>query len=210
MALNKIAIFLRKDKRVNRFREVILSTFQSPDVSEMILCSGFFQEDKHFKASKDFKNIGPSNQKTIKLVGIYNYSWRRSYNNFHQGIIAQNSPSHLTALRYRISGMRWHAKVMIGKQQNTPIIATIGSSNMTGRAFGINRIFNYESDVIIWDDSIQSINEAIDKSIETNPDNNGEVIISNYDPDDWRNGSLSLNEKVTTLEEEIFRRATLE
>jgi len=43
MALNKIAIFLRRDWKINRFREVIISTFDSPDVSEMVLCSGFFK-----------------------------------------------------------------------------------------------------------------------------------------------------------------------
>jgi len=42
MSLTKVAIFLRKDWKVNRFRDVIISTFNSSDVSEMILCSGFF------------------------------------------------------------------------------------------------------------------------------------------------------------------------
>jgi HKD family nuclease len=179
----------------------------SPDISEMILCSGFFQQNKKFSAGDDFNNINLNNKKTIKLVGVYNYLWKSSYDNFHNSIIS-NNPSFLNVEKYRIPSMGWHAKVMIGKQNESPVIATIGSSNITGRAFGISNKFNYESDVVIWDESVKNINKIIDESFDDNVQNSGEVIISNY-ADDWRNGNLSLNEKVLELEKEIFKVAKL-
>lgn len=38
---------LRKDWKVNRFRDAIISTFNSSDLKKMILCSEFFQENKY-------------------------------------------------------------------------------------------------------------------------------------------------------------------
>ena len=209
MPLTKVAIFLRKDWKVNRFRDAIISTFNSSDISEMILCSGFFQENKYFNASNDFKGICTHNKKTLKLVGVYDYKWRTVYYAFHDNVIKNNCSSCLNVQKYRIPGMRWHAKIMIGKKGNTPVIATIGSSNITGRAFGLSKNYNYESDVIFWDDSIDSIRQAITQSIEGNMENSDEVFISNYDENDWRNGRQSLENKIAQLEKDIFDVARL-
>lgn len=204
MSLNKIAVFLRKDWKVNRFRDVIISTFNSSDISEMILCSGFFQENKYFNASDDFKNICIHNAKTLRLVGVYDYRWRISYFDFHDNVIKNNCSSCLSVHKYRIPGMRWHAKIMIGKKDKIPVIATIGSSNITGRAFGLSKNYNYESDVVFWDDSINGINELVTLSIEKNMNNADEIFISNYDENDWRNGQQPLAQKILQLEKDIF------
>ncbi len=115
----------------------------------------------------------------------------------------------LNIQKYRIPGMRWHAKIMIGKKNDSAVIATIGSSNITGRAFGLSKNYNYESDVVFWDDSIDSIKQAITRSIEGNMQNSDEVFISNYDEDDWRNGRQSLDKKIAQLEKDIFDVAKL-
>ena len=209
MPLTKVAVFLRKDWKINRFRDAILSTFYSSDISEMILCSGFFQENKYFNASNDFKGISAHNKKTLKLVGVYDYKWKTSYYDFCDNVIKNNCSSYLNVQKYRIPGMRWHAKIMIGKRNSIPVIATIGSSNMTGRAFGVSKNYNYESDVLFWDDSIDSIREAVTQSIEKNIENSDEVFISNYDEDDWRNGKISLENKIIQLEKDIFNIAKL-
>ncbi|WP_178861770.1 phospholipase D-like domain-containing protein [Thiomicrorhabdus cannonii] len=210
MALNKIAIFLRKNWTINRFRDAIITTFESPDVSEMILCSGFFQENKHYMASNDFKNICGKNKKTLKVVGLYSYNWRGDFDAFCQGVVNNNCPACLTVKKFRVPGMKWHAKIMVGKKNNQPVIASIGSSNITRRAFGKNMNFNYESDVIIWDDSINSISERLNELFQASLDQSDEVVISEYDPEDWRNGNLTLVEKVKKLEQDIFENAQLE
>jgi len=204
MAINKIAIFLRKNWKVNRFRNAIKTTFYSKDITEMILCSGFFQENQYFEASESFKSK-KCNLKTLKLVGIYSYTWKTQFNDFKNNIILKNCPSCLTVIKYKIPGMKWHAKIMIGKINNNPVIATIGSSNITGRAFGIQKNFNYESDIILWDESIDSINKQMNNEIEEFIDNSDEVIISDYSEDDWRNGTESLNDKIKQLENDIFK-----
>jgi len=204
MALNKIAVFLRKDWKINRFRNAIQATFYSNDITEMILCSGFFQENQYFEASESFKTQ-QCNLKILKLIGIYNYSWKTQFDNFKNNIVHKNCPCCLTVKKYKIPGMKWHAKIMIGKINDNPVIATIGSSNITGRAFGIQKNFNYESDVILWDESIGSINKQINISIEEFIDRADEVIISDYSENDWRNGKQSLDEKIKQLENDIFK-----
>ncbi|MEJ2437784.1 MAG: hypothetical protein P8Y35_07355 [Sulfurovaceae bacterium] len=207
MALNKIAVFLRKDWKVNRFRSAIQSAFCSDDITEMILCSGFFQEDTHFKASNSFKKTVctyPPNIKTLKLVGIYSYTWKTKFDDFANNLILNNCPMCLNVKKYRVPGMKFHAKMMIGKIKNEPVIATIGSSNITGRAFGIQKNFNYESDVILWDESVGSINTIMNSSIEEFINQSDEVIVSDYSENDWRNGQQTLNDKIKQLEEDIF------
>jgi phosphatidylserine/phosphatidylglycerophosphate/cardiolipin synthase-like enzyme len=212
MGLNKIAIFLRKTWQINRFREVIISTFRCPLVSEMILCSGFFEERDYFQASSDFRYNcnGGQNLKILKLVGIYNYTWTSSYAQFYCNVRNNNCTCCVRVEKYRIPGTHWHAKIMIGKENNgRPIVAIIGSSNITRRAFGIHRKFNFESDVIFWDDTIDDIRRFINNSLE-NRESRYEVIVSDYNQEDRRNYSLSLDEKILKLERDIFEIARRE
>jgi HKD family nuclease len=50
----------------------------------------------------------------------------------------------------RIPRMGWHAKVFLAKSAGNPVLAVIGSSNITRRAFGEFPQFNYECDVVMW------------------------------------------------------------
>ncbi|HOD27574.1 MAG TPA: phospholipase D family protein [Syntrophales bacterium] len=47
----------------------------------------------------------------------------------------------------------WHAKIAIRTNNHHPVAALVGSSNLTGPAYGIRRNWNYEADVLIWMDA---------------------------------------------------------
>jgi hypothetical protein len=46
---------------------------------------------------------------------------------------------------------RWHAKVALAVVSGSPVAGIVGSSNLTGPAYGVDRrVFNNETDVVLW------------------------------------------------------------
>lgn len=209
MSLNKVTIFLRKEERINYFRSIILNVFNSDSIDEIIICSGFFQEPSNgeFSASEDLiRNISNYNQKKIKIVGVHNNQWIKKFDIFCSKL-KQNK---FIINKFKIKNTKWHAKIMIAKKNGIPILTIIGSSNITRPAFHNSSPFNYESDVLFWDDKNDDTKNIIQETFSENSQNGFDIISSDYNPNDKLNNNKNLVDKIKKLEEDIFNIATEE
>ncbi len=205
--MKRVAIFLRKTGSVNRFRAAILGALRTDLVDNALLCSGFFQDDGKYSAGADFDLISHRKGNPLKLttLGLYSYSWRAQYSTFFNQLQAQNKCPSFSAIQMRIPSMGWHAKVFLAKQAKVPLVGIIGSSNITRRAFGLDKDFNYECDVVFWDETVPDIDRAMSAAI-GDSDNISDVIVTNYDANHPANRQL-LQDRLSSLEFEILARA---
>jgi hypothetical protein len=155
-----IRLILRTKVRPNLFSKILIDTACSNIGDEILICSGFFQEDGKYPALgqdgfvSKFKNAN----KKIITIGIHNNSWRSRYINFVNTFRKAGIP-----IRGLIKkGFHWHAKVYLLYLNSIPIFGIIGSSNITRPAFDDTSPFNIEADVILWNDDI-TINNIIEK-----------------------------------------------
>ena len=81
-----------------------------------------------------------------------------------------------------------------------PILGIIGSSNMTRPAFSSGGTFNYEADVVMWDDSIRGLDGIMSSVIEGNENPFG-LIVTDYDPD--KNKGVSIADRLNGIIGEI-------
>ena len=205
--MRRVAIFLRKTGSINKFREAILRTLRTDLIDNALICSGFFQDDTKYSAGADFDIV--SHRKctplSVTTLGLYSYSWKAQYSSFFSQLKSQNSCDCFSASQKRINGMGWHAKVFLAKQGNTPLVGIIGSSNITRRAFGISENFNYECDVVMWEETVCEIDNAINAAI-GGFDDASDVILTNYDSDHGVNRQ-PLHKRLLLLEAEILASA---
>lgn len=171
-----LLIILRKQLKPNRFNELLINSIDSGEGDNAIICSGFFQE-KIFSASLNTGLCCALKKNKVKLttIGVYNNIWLPQYKLFRDRI---------KKFGYSISAMqsrnnKWHAKIFILKKGNEPIFGIIGSSNMTSRAFGIGKDFNFEADVVLWDTTFTKINTLCEQQQENNDDFN-DIIYADY------------------------------
>jgi hypothetical protein len=205
--MHRVAIFLRNTGSVNKFRRAILNTLRVNSVDEALICSGFFQDDGKYSAGDDFDLISHRSCSPLKVttLGLYSYSWKHQYSTFFAKLKAANACGCFIAAQKRIPSMGWHAKVFIAKQAATPVVGIIGSSNITRRAFAELTDFNYECDVVIWEEGIPEIEGAINGAIGDVGDIS-DVIVTNYD-ESHRANKRSLRERLTALEAEILEKS---
>lgn len=194
-----ITIFLRHTEKNNYFRRVILKTIASKIGDEAILCSGFFQElfkESEYQVTLDGNLSTLLTQSNIRLttIGIHNSNWMKSYKNFVNNL-KNDGVSHITS--YYVSGFKFHAKIYIYKKENNPLLGIIGSSNMTRNAFGLSSPFNYEADVVLWDDSCEEINELMLKITKGKSDPY-DCIKMQYIPED--NQGITILDRLRELE----------
>lgn len=95
--------------------------------------------------------------------------------------------------------------MFLAKQGNTPLVGIIGSSNITRRAFGLDKDFNYECDVVFWDETVPDIDRAMSVAI-GDPGDVSDVIVTNYD-DSHPANRQSLQARLLLLEAEILAKA---
>lgn len=205
--MRRVAVFLRKTGSVNKFRAAILGTLRTDLVDNALLCSGFFQDDAKYSAGADFDLISHRKCNPLKVttLGLYSYSWKAQYATFFKQLQTQNKCPCFSAVQMRIPNMGWHAKVFLAKQGNVPLVGIIGSSNITRRAFGLDKDFNYECDVVFWDESIPKIDRAITIAIGDVGDVS-DVIVTNYD-DNHPANQQPLQSRLSTLEAAILAKA---
>lgn len=204
LKLEKVAIILRKSKAENRFREIILQSFQSNAFSALTICSGFFQERGTYFASSCFAARPPKwpCRKQVTTVGVYNGIWKRDFDSFAVGLgsIACSCGKSLPVTKRRVRGYHWHAKVFIASDANGPQLGVIGSSNITSRAFGIAKAWNFEADAVLWNEAHPGASKVIDAALAVDQDSDpGAIIVSVYDRNDPRNRGLSLQERLGQL-----------
>jgi phosphatidylserine/phosphatidylglycerophosphate/cardiolipin synthase-like enzyme len=208
--MNDIALILRKESFRNIFRQVVLDSFKLGNTGSILLCSGFFQERGTFSASKEILQSINGNlcRAKITIVGYYGYLWTNDFNNFCLNLSTNTCPPIVVEKR-RSRHLAWHSKVFIvNNNDDIPVLAIIGSSNMTSRAFGINHKFNYESDVILWNLSNSSINEIIINRM-SGSDYESEIIFSKYDETSRFNQGMQLSAKIKSLENEIIQNSEI-
>lgn len=205
--MKRIAIFLRKTGSTNKFRRTVLGALRADIVDEALLCSGFFQDDAKYSTGADFDLIAHRSCTPLKLttLGLYSYSWKAQYSTFFSQIQSANSCACFTAVQKRIPSMGWHAKVFLAKAAGRPVVGIIGSSNITRRAFGELKDFNYECDVVMWEESISTIDAVVNAAI-GDPGDVSDVIVTNYD-DNHRSNRMPLQNRLLDLEAEIMSRA---
>lgn len=205
--MRRVAIFLRKTGSLNKFRAAILGALRTDLVDNALLCSGFFQDDGKYSAGADFDLTFHRSCSPLKItaLGLYSYSWKAQYSNFFAQLQAQNACVCFSAVQKRIPSMGWHAKVFLAKRGNTPLVGIIGSSNITRRAFGLDKDFNYECDVVFWDESVPDIDRAMSAAI-GDPGDVSDVIVTNYDENHPANRQ-PLQTRLLSLEAEILAKA---
>lgn len=196
-----IAIVLRTDGKRNVFRDTIISTLQSGHIDDALLCSGFFQDNfkgSAYKASSEeaLSNVCVSSGVTLTTIGIHNSTWKPAYVNFRDNMKAAGAN---VRCLYK-SGMRWHAKVFIGRKNGVPNIGIVGSSNMTRNAFSTGSKFNNECDVFMWDRKSQISAVAAEMA-----DRLGEQIVVRAPYVPRMNGGRSLPEMLAAIYSEVLK-----
>ena len=197
-----LVIILRKHPNVNRFRDLMIDVISSGLGNNALLCSGFFQEDFHghnYRASQErnFAQVLRSNKIELTTVGVHNWSWKQSYKNFRNNLVAAGVK---ISAKY-MNGLRWHAKVFILSRDDNPIFGIVGSSNITRRAFSTVSDFNYECDTVIWPDSEKEIVGIVEEYLGTIEDPY-EVIRAPYDVE--QNRQLTVQDRLTAIKSEIL------
>lgn len=149
-----LMIFLRKDKQTSYFRDALLEITNIPGATRLVLCSGYFSEIKKFSiAGELLKGTRIRNLEVMAIGGMFQYSKQlQSFTDF----IVKLRANHVQVNPFKAINNRWHAKVAIVLNQNTPLAGIIGSSNLTRPAFGIGAIpiFNHEADVLLLTNQI--------------------------------------------------------
>lgn len=197
-----IAIILRNQLPINRFRDLFIGSIKTGAGDNALLCSGFFQENFRgsvYQASVE-RNFGVEVAKSkieLNTVGVHNGSWKQSYRDFRDNMKVLGANINC----YYKNGLKWHAKVFILSKKDEPVFGIIGSSNITRTAFGSINDFNYECDVMIWPDSNKNISKWFDDQMAGN-NFSYEVIRAPYDPD--MNNGISVQDRLQKLKNEIL------
>ena len=201
--MNSIAFFLRNELAENKFSSSVIAALNTPEIDSAILCSGFFQEDLSYSvsAAKISKISRCRHPLELTTVGYYK-GGKASYAAFIAGVATHCCPSFVKHTPLRLPGDKWHAKVFIGKSQGKPVIAAIGSSNLTRRAFDTFKNFNYECDVLFWDENNLAVSKAVAQALGEAPDERMSVIVARVDETHPIN-RVSVSDKLKQLEKEI-------
>lgn len=180
-----IAIFLRTEQSVNNFRKCILSVIEDKEIDYVLLTYPYIQENKPYDW-KDSNGITTRHQSKYSILdnGLRrsilsrnnfeidtissrsNRDWREAYENFVRKL-KRNIYNSKNNIEFRAffgdkDTSKLHAKIMIGykiiNENYIPVILMLGSSNLTKPAFEKGLDFNYESDIILWDDEEYNLN----------------------------------------------------
>ena len=205
--MNNVAFFLRSKLTENRFSSSVLGALNSSVVDSALLGSGFFQEDRSYSVSaKMFSRISRCrNPLELTTVGYY-MGGKASYASFVNGIAAHCCKACVRHTPLRLRGDKWHAKIFIGKSQGRPIVAAIGSSNLTRRAFDTLKNFNYECDALFWDGSNSEIASSMAAVLGESAEDTMSVVVAKVDEHHPVN-RVPLSERLKDLEREIRNRS---
>lgn len=147
-----VRITLRSRKDFSPFREMLKRLIEAPEGDSLILCSGYIWEPvTGYKVSDDelldTLQRGCSQGEITTIAGKLDEDWIEYYKNF----VRRLKNANLKVTPYFAPKRNWHAKIAIRLKECKPIAAIVGSSNLTGPAYGENRrTWNFEGDVLIW------------------------------------------------------------
>ncbi len=164
-------ITLRDSSDKSYFKEIMLEIFNKFMIDEVLICSGYYQEEKPYKDNKGITHVNNykvtkdansnhenlitqlSKVEKITTVGIKGNSgseWDTSYKNFVDSL--RNNLGTNIVDAYADKSGSWHAKEMIMLYKEHAVAGIIGSSNFTKAAYGSfpNQNYNIEADTIIY------------------------------------------------------------
>ena len=167
-----VRVTLRTGKDFSPFREMLHRLIKLSEGDDLILCSGYIWEPQ--TGSSNFKynilddelldalKIGCQGKEITTIAGKLDERWLDYYKNF----VKRLKQAGFRVKPYFAPKRNWHAKIAIRLSQGKPIAAIIGSSNLTGPAYGENRYsWNFESDVLIWENS-QKLNGIFNETFQ--------------------------------------------
>lgn len=154
--INMITISLRTDANLSYFRRNLLKILDYPNFTKVIISSGYFQEDLYYYnilndgiLSSILGNPNYGKIEYIIIAGKFNKPsdpWKSGFDNFLRNL-------RLNGVNFRAYTERrgkWHAKIVIGIEQNKPKALLLGSSNLTRPAFNeLYANFNVEADILL-------------------------------------------------------------
>ncbi len=170
--------------------------------TKALICSGFFQElfkNGPYRASveQNLSTLLKTQSIELTTVGIHNNNWMPSYKNFRNSL----KKAGVNVRAMYAPSFHWHAKIFILRKIDNPILAIIGSSNITRNAFSDSTPYNYEADVIIWRSAVKPLTKLIKGIVAEINDDPHEVIVADYDPK--KNNDLSIGDKLKRLDTEM-------
>jgi phosphatidylserine/phosphatidylglycerophosphate/cardiolipin synthase-like enzyme len=157
-----IQIILRQDASTSYFKRYFLALVQHTSLTELLICSGYFQEDLWgYSVLADdllYAIQNHANKSKIKLIvvggkfqsrsGVID-QWEVAYHKF----VYKVQQAGISYDAYLAKKNNWHAKIAIARGQKKFIGAIVGSSNLTRPAFEENyNKFNFECDVVLFPD----------------------------------------------------------
>ncbi|AZC26285.1 hypothetical protein C4K39_4638 [Pseudomonas sessilinigenes] len=214
-------ILLRNSKRLSYFKRYLLRMLKFEAVNEVVLCSGYFQEDlwgysvldddvlQALKSKADnekFKiNFIAGKFKVDKKTQQVDSEdvWFPSYKNFLKRLNAEG----VGFEAYIAKDKNWHAKVALFLINGVPIAGIVGSSNMTRPAVSeTDTFFNFECDVVIWVGKYQ-LNKVFGGLADPVPDDPFSPIIAQVNP---RYPQPKEDERLMAIYNEVMKLEDLE
>ncbi|WP_426349381.1 hypothetical protein ACPWSR_16825 [Alloiococcus sp. CFN-8] len=207
-----VAIFLRAQKEPNNFKNVLSYIIEDDNLEKIVLVYPYYMEKK-VKTNGiqgTYSILGRGLRNSILLREGYNLTtiapddsrnndWDNSYKNFvkqlnddikqsgkkinYKGMILKNQKNFL------------HAKFTLGYKKIgkdvKPVVLLLGSSNLTNKAYDVFDDYNYETDILLWDN--------IEYSFDSNVLKDGDLktmLIENDSYEDTMNYLNYFNSKV--------------
>lgn len=149
-----LRIALRISPDHSPFRDMLRALILSPAGDTTVLCSGYiWQPNRGYNVLDDqlldalTQGCGGKGHIITVAGKLEQHEWRNYYTNF----VTKLRQSCLSVTAYEAPKRNWHAKIAMRLDQDLPVACIVGSSNLTGPAYGIGRrSWNFEGDVLIW------------------------------------------------------------
>jgi hypothetical protein len=152
-----IKITLRKEPELSPFRTILGLLLTSPAGESAVLCSGYIWQPnggRYNVLDDGLRQSIISGCAGGVLTTVAGKFYPAYYQDYYRNFISDLRLNGVTVDAYYAPRKNWHAKIAIRTNQGYPVAALVGSSNLTGPAYGIDRnSWNYEADVLIWAES---------------------------------------------------------
>jgi len=158
-------IFLRANGKDSLFRIYLNRLIRATHGDSLLLCSGYISDIPSMQQDiADSIKIGCAPSGTVTLLAgkfaqstsdEFGVDWEARFNKFASFLKQELSPTGIDLKVMVAPNRNWHAKIALKVNGTNPVIALLGSSNLTGPAYltGI-KAWNYESDTLLWDEDI--------------------------------------------------------
>src|SRR5437867_1149423 len=152
-----LTITLRRGRESSPFRRQLLRLCRMPTGGDLILSSGYIYEPDRGYSLLDDKLLdaiveGTAGHTVRTIAGKLQKSGPMDRLQYYRNFVAALRSAGVQVEALMAPKRNWHAKMAVRLDQTgVPVAAIVGSSNLTGPAYGEGRAtWNYEADVTIW------------------------------------------------------------